>query len=105
MSVAKYASEPTTRRGSIALRDDAAGIDAFEPEAVELAAEVLEIPPRDAVLRADDDRVRAEQRRQRRRQTGQRVRLDAEKDDVGLADAREIAGDLARLRFAPARQA
>ena len=66
--------------------DDAARIDALEPQAVELTAVALEVPPRDAVLRADDDGVRAEERAQRRRQRGQAVRLDAEKDDVGRAD-------------------
>ena len=63
--------------------DDAARIDALEPQPVELAADALEIPPRDAVLRADDDGVRAEQRPQLRRQRGQAVRLDAEEHDVG----------------------
>ena len=78
MSVAKYASEPTTRRGSIAAAIDAARIDALEAQPVELAAVALEIPPRDAVLRADDDGVRAEERPQLRRERGQAVRLHAE---------------------------
>ena len=77
-------------------RDDAAGIDALEPEAVELAADALEIPPRDAVLRADDDGVGAEQRPQLRRERRQAVRLDAEEDDVGRSDRRQIAGDIRR---------
>ena len=64
--------------------DDAARIDALEAQPVELAAVLLEVPPRNAVLRADDDRVRAEERTQLRRQRGQAVRLDAEEDDVGL---------------------
>ena len=74
-------------------RDDAAGIDAFEPQPVELAADALEIPPRDAVLRADDDGVGTEQRRKLRRERRQAVRLDAEDDDVRVADRAQIAGD------------
>ena len=42
--------------------DDAAGIDALETQPVELAADALEVPPRDAVLRADDDGVGTEER-------------------------------------------
>ena len=72
--------------------DDAARIDALEPQPVELAAVALEVPPRDAVLRADDHRVRAEERSQLRRQRRSGVRLDAEEHDVGRADRREIAG-------------
>ena len=94
MSVAKYASDPTTRRGSIAAAIDAAWIDALEAQAVELAAVVLEIPPRNAVLRADDDGVRTEQRPQLRRERGQAVRLHAENNHVGLADRVQVAGDL-----------
>ena len=75
-------------------RDDAARIDALEAQPVQLTAVVLEVPPRDAVLRADDGRVGTEQRPQRRRQRRQTVRLDAEEDDVGRADRRQIAGDL-----------
>src|SRR5262249_22509625 len=62
--------------------DDAARIDALEPDAFELAAEAVKIPPRDAVLRADDDRVGTEERAKRRSECGQTVRLDAEKHDV-----------------------
>ena len=57
--------------------DDAARIDALEPQPVELAAVALEVPPRDAVLRADDDGVGTEERTQLRRERGQAVRLDA----------------------------
>ena len=92
ISVAKYASDPTTRSRLDGRRDHAAGIDALEPQPVQLAADPLEIPPRDAVLRADDDGVGPEERRERRREAGQAVRLDAEEDDVGRADRREIAG-------------
>ena len=42
-------------------RDDAARIDALETKAIELAALALEIPPRDPVLRADDDGVGTEE--------------------------------------------
>ena len=63
--------------------DDAARIDALEPQPVELAADALEVPPRDAVLRADDDGVGTEERRELRRERGQAVRLDAEEHDVG----------------------
>ena len=41
-------------------RDDAARIDALEAQPFQLAADALKIPPRDAVLRADDDGVRTE---------------------------------------------
>ncbi len=94
MSVEKYASDPTTRRGSMAAGDDAAGVDALETQPLELAAVLLEVPPRHAVLGADHDGVGAEQRREPRRQRGQAVRLDAEKDDIGRADRREVVGDL-----------
>ena len=45
-----------------------------------------------AVLRADDDRVRAEERTELRRERCQAVRLDAEKHDVGVPIVGEIAG-------------
>ena len=54
----------------------------------------LEVPPRDAVLRADDDGVGTEERCELRRERRQAVRLDAEEYDVGLSDRRKIAGDL-----------
>ena len=73
-------------------RDDPAGIDALEAQPVELAAVALEIPPRDAVLRAHHSGVRAKERAQLRRERGQAVGLHAEEDDVGLANRGEIAG-------------
>ena len=91
--------------------DDAAGIDPLQPQVVQLAADALEVPPRDAVLGADDDGVGSEQRRERRRQRGQRVGLHAEDDDVGVADRRQVAGDrragprTAPRRRSPARRA
>src|SRR5262249_38253264 len=74
-------------------RDDTTRIDALEPDALELAADAVKIPPRDAVLRADDDRVGTEERAKRRCQRGETMCLDAEKHDVGLTNGREIAGD------------
>ena len=74
--------------------DDAARIDALEPKAVQLARMTLEVPPRDPVLRADDDRVRPEERPDLRRKAGKAVRLDAEKDHVGGADRSQIPRDL-----------
>ena len=73
------------------LRNRAARIDALEVQTVQLAGVVLEIPPRNAVLRADDDRVGAEQRPQLGRKSRQAVRFDAEDDDVRAPDRREIA--------------
>src|SRR5438876_603445 len=73
-------------------RDDAAGIDALEPQTVQRAADSLEVPPRNAVLRGHDDGVRTEQRTERRRDGRQTVRLDAEDDDVRRADRVQIAG-------------
>src|SRR6185369_2638950 len=74
-------------------RDDTAGIDRFEMPALALIARALEIPPRHAVLRADDDGVGAEERAQLRGEGGEAVRFDAEDHDVGRADRCEIAGD------------
>ena len=93
--IGERADDPARLDGG---RDHAAGIDALEPQAVELAAVPLEIPPGDAVLRADDHGVRPEQRPQARRQGGQAVRLDAEEHDVRRSDRREVAG---HLRAAP----
>ena len=73
-------------------RDHAAWIDALEPKALELAAITVEIPPRHAVLRADDGRVGAQQRCQLRRERRQTVSFHAEKNDIGRPDRREIAG-------------
>ena len=63
-------------------------------ETLELAADTLKVPPRDAVLSADDDGVGAEERPKLGSQRRQAVRLDAEQHDVGLADGVQIAGDL-----------
>ena len=75
-------------------RDHAARIDTLEPETVELAAEILEVPPGDPVLRADDDRVRPEERGERGRNRREAVRLHAEKDDVGVTDGRDVRRQL-----------
>src|SRR5439155_9658485 len=74
-------------------RDDATGIDALEPQAVQLAADALEVPPRNAVLRAHDDGVGAEQGAERGSEGRQAVRLDAEDDDVRLTDGVQVARD------------
>ena len=74
--------------------DDAARIDALEPEAVQLPRMMLEVPPRDPVLRADDDRVGSEQDAQLRGERRQAMRLHAEKDHVGGADRSQIPRDL-----------
>ena len=81
--------------------DDAARIDALEPQPFELAAVALEIPPRDAVLRADDDRVGPNSGRSDGASAVRAVRLDAEEHDVGGADRRQIAGDLRRTSKSP----
>src|SRR6185503_17016611 len=61
-------------------RDDTARVHSLQPQPVELAAVTLEVPPRNAVLRAHDRRVWSEERRDLRRKAGESVRLDAEKD-------------------------
>ena len=66
--------------------DDAARVNALEPQAVELPAGALEIPPRHAVLCAHDDRVRPEQGAEIGCERRQAVRLHAEEHDVGGAD-------------------
>src|SRR5262249_41051721 len=76
--------------------DGAARIHALEVKPLELPADPLKIPPWDAVLSADHDRVGTEERPKSRRQRRQAVRLDAEEHDVGPADRPQIAGD-ARL--------
>src|SRR4051812_35503298 len=76
------------------LRNHTARVDALQLQSLELIAEVLEIPPGNAVLCADDNGVWAEERPQRRRKRGKCMRLDAEKHHVRLADRREIARDL-----------
>src|SRR6185503_13982701 len=75
-------------------RDDTARVHSLQPQPVELAAVTLEVPPRNAVLRAHDRRVWSEERRDLRRKAGESVRLDAEKDDVRGADCLEVAGHL-----------
>ena len=77
----------------MAAGDHAARIDALEPQPVQLAADALEVPPRDAVLRADDDGVGAEAAARAPAPARSGVRLDAEEHDVGRADRREVAGD------------
>src|SRR5205085_11782643 len=74
--------------------DDAAWIDALEAKSVELAAVVLEVPPWNAVLRADDHGVGPEERAQLRGQRGEAVRFHAEKHDVGGTDRAKIGGDV-----------
>ena len=57
ISVEKYASDPTTRRCSMSDAIDSPGVNAFETQSFQLAADALEIPPRNAVLRRHDHRV------------------------------------------------
>src|SRR5437899_10551384 len=74
--------------------DHAARIDAFQAQAIELAAVSLEVPPRNPVLRTDDDRVGPEERPQLRGEAGERVRLYSQKNAIDPADRSPIAGDL-----------
>src|SRR5437868_2925538 len=74
-------------------RDGAAGIDALEMQSVQLAWIVLEVPPRDAVLRADDNRLGAEQLAQLRRQLREAVRFYGQENHIGGANGREVPGD------------
>src|SRR5919204_4427042 len=53
---------------------------------------VLKIPPRHTVLRADDEGVRAEERRQLRGERSETVSLDAKEDRIRLPDRRQVAG-------------
>src|SRR5262245_7414044 len=72
--------------------DDTSWIDPLQAEAIEFTAVRLEIPPRDAVLRADNHRVGAEEGPQLRRERRQAVSLDTQHDDVGVTDGTQIAG-------------
>ena len=56
----------------------------------------LEVPPRKAVLSADNRCVGSEDRVQARREVGQAVRLDSEEHHVGRANGGKIAGDRGR---------
>ena len=76
------------------LRDRAARVHVLEVQAVQIARVVLEVPPGDAVLRADDRGAGIQQRPELRRQRGDAVRLYAENDDVRPADRVQIAGYL-----------
>ena len=69
-------------------------VDTLEAKPLELATMVLEVPPRDAVLRAHDDGVGPEERRQLGGQPGQAVRLHPEKDHIGRSDDSQVADDL-----------
>jgi hypothetical protein len=71
--------------------DDAAGIDAIETESVELAADSIEVPPGNPVLRADDDGVASEEGLQRWDKACKAVGLDAKEHDVGRPDGRQVA--------------
>ena len=93
ISVAKYAMEANHvfRRNRIGNRS--AWIDAFEVQAGELARVRLKIPPRNAILRADNGGVLADQRLDLRRKLRQPVRLHAEEDHVHGPGFRQIAND------------
>ncbi len=75
-------------------RDDAARIDALEPHSGQIAGMGFEVPPRDAVLRADDHGVWSEEGTKRRRQSREGMRLDAQEHDVRRANRGEVSGDL-----------
>jgi hypothetical protein len=64
-----------------------ARIDAFDDQAFEFAAVMLEVPPRNAVLHRDDLRVRTDQ---------QRYRLDHGRDLMGLERNDHAIGDADR---------
>src|SRR5262249_18409949 len=76
--------------------DHASWIDALETESVEVTSVSLEIPPRDPVLRADDDRVGTQQRMELRSERGQAMGFYAEEDHVGRSDRGEFTRDLWR---------
>ena len=65
------------------VRNDTTRVDPLEPKPLQIAADALEIPPGDAVLRADDDGVRPEEGLELRGKRRQAVRLDAEEHHVG----------------------
>src|SRR5688572_3815268 len=75
-------------------RDDPSWIDAFETQAVELATVVLEVPPRDAILCADDERFWALERTKVRRQAHQAVSFHHKKNDIRGGDLRESGAEL-----------
>jgi len=86
MSVEKYASERP--------RDGATRIDALQMQPVEIARIVLEVPPRDAVLRADDSGLGPDERRELRCERRERVGLHAEDEDVWAAHVLQVSCDL-----------
>jgi hypothetical protein len=73
------------------LRDHAARIHSLEMQTVQFAWVMLKVPPRDAVLRADHDRVRSQQWPELGRKSRQTVRLHAEHHDVRMADRVQVA--------------
>ena len=75
--------------------DHATGIDALQTHSFPFAAEALEVPPRNSILRADNGSVWPEYWSQLRRKLGQAVRLYAKKDNIcrphffkGIGDCR-----------------
>src|SRR5258708_2955254 len=74
------------------------GIDAFQVGACVVARGGLEVPPGDAVLRADDRGVLTDERRHLGRELRQSMGLYAEKNDVHRPGFRDVAND-ARMHF------
>ncbi len=61
-------------------------------DAFELPTMALEVPPRDSVLGADNDRIRAEAGRQSLGHGGQAMGLERHKDRAGATHRREVVG-------------
>jgi len=62
--------------------DHAPGIDPIETQSFPIAAETLEVPPRNSILGADHCGIRPQHRPQLRRKLRQAVRLHPKKDNV-----------------------
>ena len=71
----------------------ALGIDRLDDPAVEVPAELVGVPPRHAVDRRDDGRVRPDQGLELRHRRQQRMRLQGQHQIVLRADLLRIGGD------------
>ena len=74
--------------------NDSAGVDRLQVSPLPLAAETVEIPPRDAILGSHDRRFWTQQRTQLGSNRGQAVGLDPQNDGIDLADISRVVRHL-----------
>src|SRR5262249_22553933 len=73
--------------------DHASGVDALQSQSGEVAGDSLEVPPRNAVLRADNGGVLSDQRFELGSELREPVRFDADIDRVHRTGIVQIADD------------